>query len=166
MIESELIAVRKLDQAEHADVITFFEDRVDGNFLHPAKEQLRLLEAELVASEKMIKSTLSQFGYKISSEDDLSKNFFSTIVEIISLIKKSSDDVEKWLQQERIANEKAMKLESKSNNSTSEGVLDKKSQQNIFGNFRDQQKASSDDIILQLKKKMERRRQKAEAPNN
>ena len=163
------MAVRKLSDI-HPEAVASFVTRVETTFLAKAKEQLHALEASVVSCEKLLKSTLSQFGYKASSEEDLSKGFFMTIVEIISLSRKSSDEVDKWAEQERKAAEKAAKLNSKSSassaktaSSSSEKEIDKKDQQNIFGNFRDQQQASSDDIILQLKKKMELRRQKAEA---
>jgi hypothetical protein len=169
-IEAELVAVRKMDPP-HPEAGEALVSRVESGFLGGAKETLRVLETSLAACEQLIKSTLAQFGYKASSDEDLSKGFFTTIVEIISLTKKSSEDVDKWIEQDRKAAEKAAKLESKqsassakaSSSSSSEKEVDKKDQQNIFGNFRDQQQASSDDIILQLKKKMELRRLKAEA---
>jgi hypothetical protein len=162
-IEGELVAVRKLSP-DHPEAAEAFVSRVEAGFLGAAKQELRALEGSLAACEQQVRAALQQFGYKPSAEEDLSKGFFTTLVEIISLMRKSSDDVDKWMEQERKAAEKAAKLESKSaSSSSSEKEVDKKDQQNIFGNFRDQQKASSDDIILQLKRKMELRRQKAEA---
>eukprot|EP00603_Paraphysomonas_imperforata_P015405 CAMPEP_0114476932 /NCGR_PEP_ID=MMETSP0104-20121206/15052_1 /TAXON_ID=37642 ORGANISM="Paraphysomonas imperforata, Strain PA2" /NCGR_SAMPLE_ID=MMETSP0104 /ASSEMBLY_ACC=CAM_ASM_000202 /LENGTH=1256 /DNA_ID=CAMNT_0001651763 /DNA_START=82 /DNA_END=3854 /DNA_ORIENTATION=- len=162
-IEDELVVLRKL-AAEHPDAVEAFAERTEISFLPDAKKLLEELHARLSSCEKMVKSTLAQFGYKVSADEDLSKSFFTTIVEIISLMKKSSDDVDKWQEQERKAAEKAAKTASKGAGiDQSEKEVDKKDQQNIFGNFRNQQQASSDDIILQLKKKMELRRLKAEA---
>ena len=166
-IEDELVAVRKM-AAEHPAAVNALVDRVESSFLSDAKKLLKTLDTSLASCEKLIKSTLAQFGYKPSADEDLSKGFFSTVVEIISLMKKASSDVDKLQEQERKVAEKAAKLANKGNllgtpDSEGEKEVDKKSQQNIFGNFRNQQQASSDDIILQLKKKMELRRQKAEA---
>lgn len=166
-VEAELAAVRGLG-AEQAGIAAAFASRVEI-FLEEGREVVRALENSLECCEKLLKSTLSKFGYKAKEEEDVSKGFFGTLVEIISLTGKASDDVDRWQEQERKAAEKAAKLESKNVNAcgtksgdTSVEEVDKKDQQNIFGNFRDQQKASSDDIILQLKKKMDLRRQKAE----
>lgn len=164
-IEDELMILRKL-AGEHPEAVEAFVARTEVSFLPAAKKLLDELHNTLTSCEKLVKSTLAQFGYKVSPDEDLSKGFFTTIVDIISLMKKSSDDVEKWQEQERKAAEKAAKIASKGAGvgaDHSEKEVDKKDQQNIFGNFRNQQQASSDDIILQLKKKMELRRQKAEA---
>lgn len=159
------MVLRKL-AGEHPEAVEAFVARTEEFFLPGAKKRLDELHETLTSCEKVVKSTLAQFGYKVSADEDLSKGFFTTITEIISLMKKSSDDVDKWQEQERKAAEKAAKIASKgigAGADHSEKEVDKKNQQNIFGNFRNQQQASSDDIILQLKKKMELRRQKAEA---
>lgn len=174
-MEDELAAVHK-QAHEHPESAQAFARRLeggpggDGGFLADAKRRLQALDSNLAACDKLIASTLAQFGYKAGggADEDLSKGFFSTMVEIVSLVRKSTADVDMWLEQERKAAEKASKVDAKSAQApmavtSPDKEVDKKDQQNIFGNFRHQQQASSDDIILQLKKKMELRRLKAEA---
>ena len=138
----ELVALEKVCRGDHSTAYNFFVSRVEP-FLTASRKRLASLETEVASCEKLLKETLAKYGYRPCSDEDLSKTFFKTLSDIVSLIIAFGKDVDKWVIQEK---EKTVE------------EVDKKSQQNIFGNFRDQQKGSSDDIIQQLKKKMELRK--------
>jgi hypothetical protein len=171
-VARETLAIKKLSDSSQ-DFILSAESRFQP-FVEQGQSNMAVLQESIGSLGKNLQSTGLLYGESISisgatETGDSAQKFFATISEVVSLFKKVNDEVKQWLLEEEKAKQQAAKAREADSNSKNghlsdveEDIVEVKSDvdthQNLFDRFKNQQEASADDIISQLKAKMKLRR--------
>jgi hypothetical protein len=173
------------------DLNHFLSHRLE-QFLFLSKERIVFLEKYFQLLNQKLAQTFEFFGEKFtppvlpshpsavtsssassSQDNDSCQKFFHTLTEFLSLIQRSCDDLEKWIEEENkllLANqqreqqkllaEQQQQTEAEEGDEEDGGDIFEENlatKENLFSRFRNQQTGSADDLISQLKRKMYRR---------
>jgi hypothetical protein len=162
-------------------VVTLAQERFLP-FVKQANDLIASLNESFRVMISLLQDTASMFGEPIRelkfSEDgsDPSQKFFQMLSQITSQYRKTDEEMKQWLLEEskHMSLKSQPSLESGSQEDSSaaaaaanqaylEDLRKKDTDENLFGRFRNQQEASADDMISQLKAKMKLKKMKADA---
>ncbi|CAE7548010.1 unnamed protein product, partial [Symbiodinium microadriaticum] len=183
-LKTELNMLRSLKNVSNPNVISLAEARF-GPFIEMAARQLEQIVEAVNATSSHVATTAAAFGDVIDitraarGGDDMgsdqTQKFFSMLNEVVTAFKKAKDELEQWQVEAQkaveVAQQRAVRRASiaaaKAEASPEDDVggerkSDVEAQDNLFGRFRNQQNASPDDIISQLKAKMKLKQMRAE----
>lgn len=166
-IEKELSALSSLT-AVKPEIVSLAKQRFVP-FVSQANDLIKSLNDSFRIMTALLQDTSSLFGESIKltqlAEDgsDSSQKFFQLIAQITSVYRKTDEEMKQWL----IEESKTLPLKSQpsmespvvdTHEELTEKLLEeqrkKDTDENLFGRFRNQQEASADDMISQLKAKM------------
>ena len=186
-LKTELRLLNSLKNVSNPDVIALAEARF-GPFITSATLQLEEIIAAVTSTSSLLETTAAAFGETIDvaaagrggSDDvggDQTQKFFCMLNDVVGTFKKAVEELDGWRAEDqrtaeaaqqkatRRASLAAAKGESQVEEKGSGGAepkADVEAQDNLFGRFRNQQNASPDDIISQLKAKMKLKQMRAE----
>lgn len=172
--EYELLARANQNSLGSGDANSFLHQRLE-TFLILSKERIVYLDKYFQNLNTILMDTFEFFGEKYSppadhDSSDSCQKFFHTLLELLQLIQKCSDDLEKWIEEENKLLVRQQSKQSMVDNSFNEpeeeedeDIFDTEpeenltTKENLFSRFRNQQTGTADDLISQLKRKMYRR---------
>jgi hypothetical protein len=178
-LKAELKVLTSMKTVSNPDVVPLAEARFTP-FIEAATQQLEEIIGAVNVTSSLLEATAKSFGETIDvaaatrggdeGGSDQTQKFFSMIAEVVSVFKKAMEDIEQWRVEEQraadaaeAAQQKAIRRSSLAAAASQSGAddgdegerkADVEHQDNLFGRFRNQQQASPDDIISQLKAKM------------
>lgn len=185
-LKAELKTLTNLKTVSNPDVVDLAEARF-APFIEAATQQLQEIIEGVNVTSALLESTAKSFGETIDVSaankgadeggNDQTQKFFTMIAEVVSVFRKAMEDIEQWRVEDQRAADAAEAAQQKAIRRSSlaaatsavdrgdeegEKKSDVEQQDNLFGRFRNQQQASTDDIISQLKAKMKLRQMKGD----
>lgn len=174
-IEGELTTLRSMSDTISTDILETAEARF-GPFVDRAHVRVGQLSEAINTTAGSITSAASTFGEVINptsggADGDTCQAFFRTLAEVVHIFRRAVEDVDQWDAEEAKRLQRSNTRESSVSpapesselKTDSDSQTRKDNHDNLFGRFRNQQEASTDDIINQLKAKMKLRKLKEEA---
>ena len=177
-IEKELKALSAFTSLPNAEVISLAQQRFLP-FVQQANELLQSLNESFRVMTSLLQDTASIFGESLNvtkfAEDgsDPSQKFFQMVSQITIQYRKADEEMKQWLLDESknlptlrsqtSVDSTVDPQEDSSREAYLEDLRKKDTDENLFGRFRNQQEASADDMISQLKAKMKLKKLKADA---
>lgn len=147
-------------------------------FVNQANDHIKTLNDSFHVMSSLIQDTASLFGESIKltqfAEDgsDPSQKFFQMISQITSTYRKTDEEMKQWLIEESknlptlkpqlSMDSQAGDPQEEMTDKLLEEQRKKDTDENLFGRFRNQQEASADDMISQLKAKMKLKKLRAD----
>jgi hypothetical protein len=165
-----MTALSALTSLQNPQVVSLAKQRFVP-FLTQANDLIRSLNESFRVMVSLLTDTASLFGETVklspggaAPSDDPGQKFFQMLSQIITQYRKADEEMKQWL----IEESKRTSIRSQPSldeNGTSaqdessekrllEDLRKKDTDENLFGRFRNQQEASADDMISQLKAKM------------
>jgi hypothetical protein len=173
-----LKALSTLPSLPNAEVVSLAQQRFLP-FVSQANDLIKSLNESFRVMTSMLQDTASLFGEPLKvlkfgdDGSDPSQKFFQLLSQITLQYRKTDEEMKQMLLEEskHVGNLKSQPSlegamdpqEESSREAYLEDLRKKDTDENLFGRFRNQQEASADDMISQLKAKMKLKKLKSDA---